>query len=159
MIRRLFTALGPKHDRALRRLLARFTVAAAIQGVAFVMLVPALRELLGDEPERAWPWVITLAVLWLGYAAVSYPATLAGYGTGAAMSRDLHHRIGDKVARLPLAWFTPTASADSGVWPRSASSTSWACPPTCCTSWSTPSSHPPWWCWQCSCSTGDLPCR
>ncbi|WP_328791395.1 MULTISPECIES: ABC transporter ATP-binding protein [unclassified Streptomyces] len=107
MIRRLFTALGPKHDRALRRLLAWFTVAAVLQGVAFVMLVPALRELLGDEPERAWPWVITLAVLWLGYAAVSYPATLAGYGTGAAMSRDLHHRIGDKVAQLPLAWFTP----------------------------------------------------
>ncbi|MFE6461037.1 ABC transporter ATP-binding protein [Streptomyces cinereoruber] len=107
MIRRLFTALGPKHDRALRRLLARFTVAAALQGVAFVMLVPALRELLGGEPERAWPWVIALGVLWAAYAAVSYPATLAGYGTGADMSRDLHHRIGDKVAQLPLAWFTP----------------------------------------------------
>ncbi|MFC8898990.1 ABC transporter ATP-binding protein [Streptomyces cinereoruber] len=107
MIRRLFTALGPKHDRALRRLLARFTVAAALQGAAFVMLVPALRELLGGEPERAWPWVIALGVLWAAYAAVSYPATLAGYGTGADMSRDLHHRIGDKVAQLPLAWFTP----------------------------------------------------
>lgn len=107
MIRRLFTALGPEHDRALRRLLGWFTVAALLQGVAFVLLVPALRELLGDEPERAWPWVIALAVLWLAYAAVSYPATLAGYGTGADMSRDLHHRIGDKVAQLPLSWFTP----------------------------------------------------
>lgn len=53
MIRRLFTALGPEHDRALRRLLAWFTVAAVLQGVAFVMLVPALRALLGDAPERA----------------------------------------------------------------------------------------------------------
>ncbi|WFB05779.1 ABC transporter ATP-binding protein/permease [Streptomyces sp. LX-29] len=106
MIRRLFTALGSQHDRALRRLLGWFTAAALLQGVAFVLLVPVLRELLGDEPERAWPWVIALAALWAGYAAVSYPATLAGYRTGANMSRDLHHRIGDKVAQLPLSWFT-----------------------------------------------------
>jgi ATP-binding cassette subfamily B protein len=106
MIRRLFSALGSKHDRALRRLLVWLTAAALLQGVAFVLLVPILRELLGDEPERAWPWVIALAVLWIGYAAVSYPGTLAGYRTGADMCRDLHHRIGDKVATLPLAWFT-----------------------------------------------------
>ncbi|MEU7038387.1 ABC transporter ATP-binding protein [Streptomyces sp. NPDC046237] len=103
----MFTALGSQHDRALRRLLKLFIVAALLQGVAFVLLVPALRELLGDEPEQAWPWVIALALLWAGFAAVSYPATLAGYGTGADMSRDLHHRIGDKVAQLPLSWFTP----------------------------------------------------
>jgi ATP-binding cassette subfamily B protein len=106
MIRRLSTALGPGHDRALRRLLALLTAAAVLQGVAFVLLVPALRELLGGEPERAWPWVVALAVLWAGYAAMSYSATLAGFRTGARLSRDLHHRIGDKVAQLPLAWFT-----------------------------------------------------
>lgn len=106
MIRRLFTALGPEHDRALRRVLGWFTVAAILQGLAFALLVPILRRLLGNEPERAWPWVVALAVLWIGYAAVSYPGTLAGYRTGASLSRDLHHRIGDKVAQLPLAWFT-----------------------------------------------------
>jgi ATP-binding cassette subfamily B protein IrtB len=106
MIRRLFTALGPEYDRALRRLLARFTVAALLQGAAFVLLVPALRELLGSDPEGAWRWVIALTVLWIGYAAANYPATLAGFRTGASMSRALHHRIGDKVAQLPLAWFT-----------------------------------------------------
>ncbi|MEU8800557.1 ABC transporter ATP-binding protein [Spirillospora sp. NPDC048819] len=106
MIRRLFTALGPEHAGALRRLLALLTGAALLQGAAFVLLVPVLRELLGDEPERAWPWVIALAVLWTGYAAVSYPATLAGHRSGTALSRDLHHRIGDKVAQLPPAWFT-----------------------------------------------------
>jgi ATP-binding cassette subfamily B protein len=106
MIRRLFTALGPEHDRALRRLLGLLTAAALLQGVAFALLVPALRELLGGEPARAWPWVVALAVLWIGYAAVNYSATLAGFRTGASLSRDLHHRIGDKVAQLPLAWFT-----------------------------------------------------
>ncbi|WP_101782855.1 ABC transporter ATP-binding protein [Nonomuraea indica] len=107
MIRRLFRALGSEYDRALRRLLGWFTVAALLQGTAFVLLVPVLRELLGGEPDRAWPWVIALAALWTGYAAVNYPATLAGYRTGADLSRSLHHRIGDKVAQLPLAWFTP----------------------------------------------------
>ncbi|WP_432936106.1 ABC transporter ATP-binding protein [Kribbella sp. CA-253562] len=106
MIRRLFRALGPRYDRTLRRLLALLVVAAVLQGAAFVVLVPALRELLGDEPGRAWPWVIGLAALWIGYAVVSPLATLAGFRTGAGLSRDLHHRIGDKVAQLPLAWFT-----------------------------------------------------
>ncbi len=106
MIRQLFTALGSEHDSALRRVLGLFTVAAMLQGAAFTLLVPALRELLGGEPERAWPWVVALVILWIGYAAVNYPATLAGFRTGAAMSRDLHHRIGDKVAQLPLSWFT-----------------------------------------------------
>jgi hypothetical protein len=106
MIGRLFTALGPEHDRALRRLLGLLTAAAVLQGVAFVLLVPVLGELLGGTPERAWPWVIALAVLWIGFAAVNYAGTLAGFGTGANLSRDLHHRIGDTVARLPLAWFT-----------------------------------------------------
>ncbi|RST13725.1 ABC transporter ATP-binding protein [Streptomyces sp. WAC05374] len=106
MIRRLFTALGAQHDRALRKLLGRLTVAAVLQGTAYALLVPALRELLDGDPDKAWPWVIALAVLWIGYAAVHYAATLAGFRAGAHMSRDLHHRIGDKVARLPLAWFT-----------------------------------------------------
>ncbi|TDD52962.1 ABC transporter ATP-binding protein [Nonomuraea terrae] len=106
MIRRLFNALGPEHGGALRRLLGWFTAAALLQGVAFVLLVPALRELLSAEPERAWPWVIALAVLWAGYAAVNYPATLIGYRTCADLLRDLHRRIGDKVAQLPPAWFT-----------------------------------------------------
>ncbi|GAA2638664.1 ABC transporter ATP-binding protein [Actinomadura fulvescens] len=106
MIRRLFAALGPEHDSALRRLLGLFAAAALLQGAAFVLLVPVLGEVLGNEPERAWPWVIALAVLWIGYAAVNYPAALAGYKTGTNLSRDLHHRIGDKVAQLPLAWFS-----------------------------------------------------
>jgi ATP-binding cassette, subfamily B, bacterial IrtB/YbtQ len=106
MIRRLFTALGQEYDRALRRLLGRFAIAALLQGIAFVLLVPALRELLGDQPKNAWPWVIALAVLWIAYAAIDIPATIAGFRTGANLSRDIHNRIGDKVAQLPLAWFT-----------------------------------------------------
>jgi ATP-binding cassette, subfamily B, bacterial IrtB/YbtQ len=106
VIRGLVTALGPGHDGALRRLLGWFAAAAVLQGAAFALLVPALRALLGGEPGRAWPWVGALALLWAGYAAVAYPATLAGFRMGATLSRDLHHRIGDKVARLPLAWFT-----------------------------------------------------
>ncbi|WP_280443928.1 ABC transporter ATP-binding protein [Nocardia brasiliensis] len=106
MIRRLFTALGADHDQALRRLLAWFAAAAAIQGLAFAVLVPTLRKLLGDKPVAAWPWVLVLLALSIGYAAVSFPATLAGYRTGADLMRSLHHRIGGKVAQLPLAWFT-----------------------------------------------------
>ena len=114
MIRRLFTALGPEHGRALRGLLALLVGAAALQGLAFVLLVPILRELLGGEPERAWPWVAALAALWAAYAAVDYRATVAGYRAGTNLSRDLHHRIGDHVVRLPPAWFTADRVGELG---------------------------------------------
>ena len=45
-------------------------------------------------------------MLWLGYAAVKFPATVAGDRISSDLGRHLHHRIGDKVAQLPLAWFT-----------------------------------------------------
>ncbi|HLV75411.1 MAG TPA: ABC transporter ATP-binding protein [Vulgatibacteraceae bacterium] len=114
MIRKLFAALGPEHDGALRRLLGLLTAAAVLQGAAFALLVPLLREVLGGEPERAWPWVAALAVLWAAGAAVNYPATVAGYRAGTNLSRDLHHRIGDKVAGLPLAWFTADRVGELG---------------------------------------------
>ncbi|MGC4938797.1 ABC transporter ATP-binding protein [Kribbella sp. DT2] len=104
MIRKLFRALGPEYDGALRRLVGLFVVAGVLQGLAFVLLVPALKELL--DGGRPWPWVLALGVLWILYAIVAPMATLAGFRTGAGLSRDLHHRIGDKVAQLPLAWFT-----------------------------------------------------
>lgn len=43
MIRQLYRVLGPEDSRPLNRLLALQSGSAALQGVAFVLLVPVLR--------------------------------------------------------------------------------------------------------------------
>ncbi|MCK9874256.1 ABC transporter ATP-binding protein/permease [Frankia sp. Ag45/Mut15] len=111
MIRRLFALLGPEHRGELRRLLGWLVAAAALQGVAFVLLVPILRALLGDDPDSVWPWVIALAGVTLGYGVAHQIGLLASANAGAGLSRTVHHRIGTKVAALPLGWFSADRTA------------------------------------------------
>ncbi|MDB1087485.1 ABC transporter ATP-binding protein [Streptomyces sp. ACA25] len=106
MIRRLSALLEPGDRARLHRVLWGTALASVLQGAAFALLVPVLRELLGDRPERAWPWLALLAAVTLAYAAVSYPAVVAARNTGYALSHALHDRIGDRLVRLPLGWFT-----------------------------------------------------
>jgi ATP-binding cassette subfamily B protein len=106
MIRDLFAALGPHHARPLRRLLALMGAAAVLQGVAFALLVPILEALLGTHPADVTPWLMALGAVWIAYGISHFSAALAGFQTGAKVCQSLHHRIEDKVASLPLAWFT-----------------------------------------------------
>lgn len=106
MIKHLFTALGAEHAARLRATLAGMVVAAVLQGVAFALLVPVLRALLGDAPADAWPWLGALTAVFVGYAVSTYVSQMAGYRAGAAVSRILHRRLGDHIAQLPIGWFT-----------------------------------------------------
>ncbi|MGK5642039.1 ABC transporter ATP-binding protein, partial [Streptomyces sp. URMC 126] len=107
MIRQLFSVVGPDQRPVLRRMLVALCAAAVLQGVAFTLLVPVLRELLGDHPDRAWPWLWALLGASAAYGIAHYAALLTGYQAGATLSRSLHHRIGDHVSGLPLGWFGP----------------------------------------------------
>lgn len=105
MIRTLFTVLGPQHARPLRRMLAGIVAGAVLQGLGFVLLVPLLRALLAGDGDRAWAWLGAQAAVAALYGVVHYVSQAAGYETGAALSRTLHHRLGDHIAALPLGWF------------------------------------------------------
>ncbi|MFJ9739219.1 ABC transporter ATP-binding protein [Streptomyces sp. NPDC101166] len=107
MIRQLIDVVGPEHARPLRRMVAGLVVGAVLQGIAFALLVPVLEALLGSDPDEVWPWIWAMLGVSLLYCVAYYDSMRTGFDAGAALSRSLHHRIGDQVASLPLGWFAP----------------------------------------------------
>jgi ATP-binding cassette, subfamily B, bacterial IrtB/YbtQ len=107
MIRKLMRALGPEHSGGLRRLLVLLGLTAVLQGVAFVLLVPLLRALLGPDPATAWGPLAAFAAAGLAQLGVAFVAQNAGFRVGSEVARCLHHRLGAAIAALPLGWFTP----------------------------------------------------
>lgn len=107
MIRRLIEVVGPEQARPVRRMLVALVVGAVLQGIAFTLLVPVLEALFGPDPGEVWPWLWALLGVSVLYAAAYYWSLLVGFEAGATLSRSLHHRIGDRVAALPLGWFAP----------------------------------------------------
>jgi ATP-binding cassette subfamily B protein IrtB len=114
MIRQLFQVLGREGSGPLRRLLALLVGAAVLQGVAFALLVPVLRTVLGNEPGQVWPWVTAFAVCSLGYAVVQAACLSQGFTVGARISRVLHQRLADRALGLPIGWFTGGRAAELG---------------------------------------------
>ncbi|MFF3850484.1 ABC transporter ATP-binding protein [Streptomyces sp. NPDC002328] len=107
MIRQLIDVVGPEHARPLRRMVTGLVVGAVLQGVAFALLVPVLEALLGDDPDEVWPWIWAMLGVSLLYCVAYFDSMRTGFDAGAALSRSLHHRIGDQVSSLPLGWFAP----------------------------------------------------
>jgi ATP-binding cassette, subfamily B, bacterial IrtB/YbtQ len=112
MIRALSAALGSAQSGPLRRLLVLLVAAAAAQGVSYALLVPLLREVLGDRPAAALPWLAAFAVAVGCYAALTWSGQYLGFATGQAVAQVLHQRLGEKIAQLPLGWFTPARSGE-----------------------------------------------
>lgn len=104
MITRLFKVLGPEAG-PLRAQLATMVIAAVLQGVGFVLLVPLLRALLTRDTSTAWAWTGALAAVLAAYAVAHYWSQMAGYQAAVGLSRGLFERLGDHIARLPLGWF------------------------------------------------------
>jgi ATP-binding cassette, subfamily B, bacterial IrtB/YbtQ len=120
MIRLLLRVLGESYGRPVRRTLALMSLRAIVEGVSYALLVPLLRALLGKHPADAWPWLGGFAAAFVLCAVLSYRSVLTGFRTGGELSRGLHHRLGDQLARLPLGWFTPSRIGDvSGLTSRS----------------------------------------
>ncbi|MFE6174480.1 ABC transporter ATP-binding protein [Streptomyces sp. NPDC056464] len=107
MIRQLIDVVGPEQARPVRRMLVALVAGAVLQGVAFALLVPVLEALLGDHPDDVWPWLWALLAVSALYCAAYFWSLLIGFEAGATLARSLRHRIGDRVAELPLGWFAP----------------------------------------------------
>ncbi|MGW3968828.1 ABC transporter ATP-binding protein [Streptomyces ardesiacus] len=112
MIRHLYRVLGPEGARPLNRLLALHAGAAILQGVAFALLVPVLKALLGTETSDVWPWLTALAGCVVVYAVLLGAALSGGFTVGSQLSRVLHRRMADQALRLPLGWFTAGRTAE-----------------------------------------------
>jgi ATP-binding cassette, subfamily B, bacterial IrtB/YbtQ len=112
MIRQLYGVLGPEGSRPLNRLLLLQSGAAVLQGVAFALLVPVLKALLGSHPGDVWPWLAAFAGCVFVYAVLQGAALSGGFTVGSQLSRVLHRRMADQALRLPLGWFTAGRTAE-----------------------------------------------
>lgn len=106
MIRAFLRALGPERAGPVKTSLALTTVVSAFQGVVFALLVPVLTETLRSGPRAALGWALVLALVTLVYALLRTLSLFVNFRVGGAISRGLHHRVGEHLVRLPLGWFT-----------------------------------------------------
>ncbi|MFJ3673314.1 ABC transporter ATP-binding protein [Streptomyces sp. NPDC090106] len=105
MIRQLGTLLGPEHRTAYRRYVVSLAAYSVLQGIAYVLLVPVLRDLLAGDIGGAGRWFGLLALVVVAGWLVSYASQQLGFRLGHLISRTLHHRLGDHLAELPIGWF------------------------------------------------------
>ncbi|MET9145428.1 MULTISPECIES: ABC transporter ATP-binding protein [unclassified Streptomyces] len=112
MIRQLYRVLGPEGSRPLNRLLLLQCGAAALQGVAFALLVPVLKALLGTHPDDVRPWLTAFTACVLAHAVLQGAALSGGFTVGSRLSRALHRRMADQALRLPVGWFTAGRTAE-----------------------------------------------
>ncbi|MGY2149477.1 ABC transporter ATP-binding protein [Nocardia gipuzkoensis] len=106
MIRTLLRVLGDEYAQPVRRTVALMTTTAIAEGLSYALLVPVLRALFGSTPTDARPWLIAFGAAVAGYAALRYRSDLSGFRVGTTLLRGVYHRFGDRLARLPLGWFT-----------------------------------------------------
>lgn len=105
MLRKIINILGTDANK-LRLLIFVHFVCAVLQGLAFAVLVPLLRNLLGNDLQQAWTWVwVELAIL-VVYSALSYWAKLSGLNISKDLCSLLWRRLGDHISILPLGWFS-----------------------------------------------------
>ncbi|MER7544242.1 ABC transporter ATP-binding protein [Spirillospora sp. NPDC127506] len=105
MIRMLLRVLGPEYAPPVRRTAALMAVTAAAEGLSCALLVPVLRELFGDAPRDAWPWLAAFGAAVAGCAVLRYAADLAGFRAGTTLLHGMYHRLGGHLARLPVGWY------------------------------------------------------
>ncbi|MBD0735839.1 ABC transporter ATP-binding protein [Streptomyces sp. CBMA29] len=103
---RLFAVVGPGAAPALRRQIARVAAYSVLQGVTFVLSVPALRALLDRDTTAAWWWSAAVAVSAALTLGARHAQAMGGFSVGLATINALHHRLGDHLVTLPLGWFT-----------------------------------------------------
>jgi ATP-binding cassette subfamily B protein len=115
MIRTLLRVLGAGFARPVRRTLALMTVTAVVEGLSYALLVPVLRALFGGTPSDAWPWLVAFGAAVSGYAVLRYGSDLLGFRVGTTLLRGVYHRLGDRLAGLPIGWFTSARVGEVSV--------------------------------------------
>ena len=90
-------------------------VAGALTGFSLLSLLPTSVALATGAPVWGLSfggWLVVLLATAVVAVAIDFIGNRAGYLGALGFIQQVHHSIGDKVARLPLSWFTP-ASAGS----------------------------------------------
>ena len=84
-------------------------VNGVLVGLALLVLLPASVALATSAPRWGLAfsgWLIVLVVLGLGAAVCDFQGRRMGMSGALGFMHDVHHAVGDRIARLPLRWFT-----------------------------------------------------
>ncbi|MEE6310839.1 ABC transporter ATP-binding protein [Plantactinospora veratri] len=115
MIRMLLHVLGREQARPVRRTVALMTATAVLEGLCYALLVPVLRNLFGNTPDAAWPWLIAFGAVVAGYAVLRYVSDVSGFRAATTLLRSTYHRLGAHLARLPLGWYSAARVGEVSV--------------------------------------------
>jgi ATP-binding cassette subfamily B protein len=105
MFRKILRILDADANKFRLLIVAHF-VCGVLQGIAFAVLVPLLRNILGGDVQQAWMWVLAELAILVVYSALSYWARLAGLRISTDLCSILWRRLGDHISILPLGWFS-----------------------------------------------------
>ena len=95
--------------RQTRGCIALAGVNGVLVGLALLALLPASVALATGAPRWGLSfggWLIVLVVLGLGAAVCDFQGRRLGMSGALGFMHDVHHAVGDRIARLPLRWFT-----------------------------------------------------
>jgi ATP-binding cassette subfamily B protein len=106
VIRRLLHYCSPRAKRLVITELGFVVAAALLQGIAFLLLVPLLRELFEGDLDAAWGWMAAVAGAAVGYVAASWFSSQIGMEAATAVLDSLLERLGDRLVTLPVSWFS-----------------------------------------------------
>ncbi len=84
-------------------------VNGVLVGLALLVLLPASVALATSAPRWGLAfggWLIVLVVLGVGAAVCDFQGRRMGMSGALGFMHDVHHAVGDRIARLPLRWFT-----------------------------------------------------
>ena len=86
-------------------------VSVLLRGAGVVLLVPLVAALFTTTPADALGWLAALTGCTLLGWLVDARAASIGYDLGFSLLTDAQHRVADRLARVPLGWFTPERTA------------------------------------------------
>ncbi|WP_309343458.1 ABC transporter ATP-binding protein [Actinomyces oris] len=95
--------------RQTRGCIALAGVNGVLVGLALLVLLPASVALATGAPRWGLSfggWLVVLVVLGLGAAVCDFHGRRLGMSGALGFMHDVHHAVGDRIARLPLRWFT-----------------------------------------------------
>lgn len=106
MIQSLLTILGQQHRAQVIQYGFWLLSFAILQGLAMVMLVPLLTELIAGELQQVWRLLSWLLILVVFACVARYQQTVRGAALAILVLNTLHQRLGEHLAQLPLGWFS-----------------------------------------------------
>ena len=95
--------------RQTRGCIALAGVNGVLVGLSLLVLLPASVSLATSAPRWGLSfggWLVVLVVLGVGAAVCDFQGRRMGMSGALGFMRDVHHAVGDRIARLPLRWFT-----------------------------------------------------